>query len=184
MSKRRPRLATWTARFLRHDRGAAAVEFALVAAPFLALLFGVIELGLVFMGSVTLDNATQAAAREVRTGQVISPSDAAGKSTARDTFRKKICAGMGWMESDCNSNLTVDVRTFSQFQDVTYSDPISNKTFNPGSVTFETGGPSDIVLVRAYYQWTLYVPLMAGALEKTTGKALLTSVTTFRNEPY
>ena len=42
----------------------------------------------------------------------------------------------------------------------------------------------DIVLVRVYYPWKLYVPLMAGALEKTPGKTLLTSITTFRNEPY
>jgi Flp pilus assembly protein TadG len=174
----------WIRRFLRHERGATAVEFALVATPFLALLFGIMELGLIFMGSVTLDNATQAAARKIRTGQVVSPGTETGKELSRGAFRDAVCNGMGWMKDDCMANLVVDVRTFTQFQSIAYDDPISNKTFNPGQVTFETGGPSDIVLVRVYYPWKLYVPLMAGALEKTPGKTLLTSITTFRNEPY
>jgi Flp pilus assembly protein TadG len=176
--------ASWITRFLRHERGAAAVEFALVATPFLALLFGIIELGLVFMGSVTLDNATQAAARQVRTGQVVSPSTTSGKEIARTAFRDSICDGMGWMKGDCMKNLVVDVRTFDQFNDVSYDDPIKNKTFDPGEMTFDTGGPSQIVLVRAYYPWKLYVPLASGAMERTPGKTLLTSITTFRNEPY
>lgn len=160
------------------------MEFALVATPFLALLFGIIELGLVFMGSVTLENATQAAARKVRTGQVVSPGSSAAKEVARGAFRDAICDGMGWMKTDCTTNLVVDVRTFSDFQNISYNDPINNKTFDPGQVTFETGGPSEIVLVRAYYPWKLIVPLMSGALEKTPGKTLLTSVTAFRNEPF
>lgn len=177
-------LSRLTRCFLRNQRGATAVEFALVATPFIALLFGIIELGLMFMGSVTLDNATAAAARQVRTGQVVSPSTPEGKEISRGAFRDSICGGMGWMKDDCLANLVVDVRTFTQFQNISYNDPISNRTFNPGAVTFDTGGPSDIVLVRVYYPWKLYAPLMAGALEKTPGKTLLTSVTTFRNEPY
>jgi Flp pilus assembly protein TadG len=184
VSGRKTPLRFWTRRFLRHERGATAVEFALVATPFIALLFGIIELGLVFMGSVTLDNATQAAARKVRTGQVVSPSDPTAKEVSRGAFRDSVCNGMGWMKDDCLANLVVDVRTFDEFQNISYANPVSNKTFNPGQVTFDTGGPSDIVLVRVYYPWKLYVPLMAGALEKTPGKTLLTSVTTFRNEPY
>lgn len=184
MSSRRAHSPSWIARFARHERGAAAVEFALVAAPFLALLFGIIELGLMFMGSVTLDNATQAAARQVRTGQVVSPSTPAGKAASKSAFRDGICNGMGWMKGDCMTNLVVDVRTFSQFNSVSYNDPIQNKVFNAGQTTFETGGPSEIVLVRAYYPWKLYVPLASGAMERMAGKTLLTSVTTFRNEPY
>lgn len=184
MVLRRTRFTSLIARFARHERGAAAVEFALVATPFIALLFGIIELGLVFMGSVTLDNATQAAARQVRTGQVVSPATPAGKETSKTAFRESICDGMGWMKGDCLTNLVVDVRTFSEFKDVSYDDPVKNKTFDAGQTTFDTGGPSEIVLVRAYYPWKLYVPLASGAMERMDGKTLLTSVTTFRNEPY
>ena len=40
-------------------------------------------------------------------------------------------------------------------------------------------------MVRAYYQWPLIAPLMSQALQNlSSGKAVLTSTATFRNEPY
>jgi Flp pilus assembly protein TadG len=172
------------ARFARARRGATAVEFAIVAAPFLALLMGIIDLALAYTASITLDNAVQAAAREIRTGQTTSPTGATAQETSRLAFRDKVCANMGFMSSDCASKLTVDVRTVTQFSDIALSSPISNGVFNPGSLQFNTGGASQIVLVRAYYQWDLYAPMMNTAMVKLPGKTLLTSVTTFRNEPY
>ena len=47
------------------------------------------------------------------------------------------------------------------------------------------GGPGDIVVVRAYYPWTLIAPLMDGMTAKTnSGQTLLSATATFRNEPY
>ena len=42
-------------RFVRQQDGAAAVEFALVAAPFLALTFAILETAFVFFAQQTLD---------------------------------------------------------------------------------------------------------------------------------
>lgn len=171
-------------RFLSSRRGATAVEFALVAAPFLALLVGIVDLALAYTASIALDNATQAAARTIRTGQTTSPSGSAAQEAARQAFRDTICAKMGFMSSNCASKLTVDVRTVTDFSSITLNSPIQACVFNPGALQFQTGGASEIVLVRAYYQWDLYAPLMNTALVKLPGKTLLTSVTTFRNEPY
>ena len=44
-------------RFARAQDGAAAVEFALVAAPFLALIFAILETALVFFAGQTLEAA-------------------------------------------------------------------------------------------------------------------------------
>ena len=41
-------------RFARHQDGTAAVEFALVAVPFLALLFAILETALVFFTGQTM----------------------------------------------------------------------------------------------------------------------------------
>ena len=38
-------------RFARARRGATAIEFSIIALPFCALMFGAIELGMVFMAS-------------------------------------------------------------------------------------------------------------------------------------
>jgi Flp pilus assembly protein TadG len=45
------------------DRGAAAVEFALVAIPLLTLLIGIITFGFVFMAQITVTQAAREGAR-------------------------------------------------------------------------------------------------------------------------
>ena len=61
-------------RFTRADDGAAAVEFAFVAIPFLMLVFGIIELGLLFLVSMSLENALMTVDRGIRTGDEVRVS--------------------------------------------------------------------------------------------------------------
>ncbi len=56
-------------RFRRNRRGSAAVEFALVAPVFFALLFAIIETAFVFFAGQVLETITQNSARMVLTGQ-------------------------------------------------------------------------------------------------------------------
>lgn len=176
----RARLRAQALRFARATGGATAVEMALIAMPFFALVFGIIELALIFLVSTSLDNATAEAARTIRTGQL--QTGAAATSAA---FKTAICNNFPWLPSDCSANLSVDVRTFSSFASVTAPQPVVNQVFNPAALTFSPGGPGDIVVVRAYYQWPLVAPLMSQALQSISGgKALITSTATFRNEPY
>jgi Flp pilus assembly protein TadG len=167
-------------RFLRDSSGAMAVEFAMVAAPLLFMLFAIIELALVFMVSSTLENATTEVARTIRTGAVQTAGG--GSQTA---FRNSICAKIGWMQSSCQTNLSVDVRTYAQFTNQNAPDPVSNKTFNAGSTTYSVGVQGDIVLVRSFYRWKLVSPFLTGGLERLSGGVtLLTAAATFKNEPY
>ena len=167
-------------RMAADDRGAIAVEFALVALPFIFMIMAVFEMALVFTVSTTLDSATAKAARQIRTGQL----QTAGGATPA-TFAAQICANLGWLETQCGSNLSVDVRTFPTFQNVTTTPPVSNGVFQPGSLVFNMGNAGDIVMVRAYYQWTLITPFLNGGLQPlANGKKVITSTTTFRNEPY
>jgi Flp pilus assembly protein TadG len=55
-------------RFRRNRRGSAAVEFALVAPVFFALLFAIIETSIVFFAGQVLETITQDAARTILTG--------------------------------------------------------------------------------------------------------------------
>lgn len=167
-------------RFSGSEDGATAVEFAMIALPFFALIFGILELALIFILSTSLDNATATASRTIRTGQLQS-----GGSATAAAFKTQICNRMGWLTSQCSSNLFVDVRTYAKFNDITLSTPITNKTFNAAALTFTPGLPEDIVVVRAYYQWTLFTPLLSRAVERLNGgKTLVTSTVAFRNEPY
>jgi len=56
----------------RTDRGASAVEFALVVIPLLMIVAGIVNFGLVFAQQLALDNAVRAGARAgvVQTGKV------------------------------------------------------------------------------------------------------------------
>ena len=59
---------TWR-RFRRNRRGSAAVEFALVAPAFFALLFAIIETGIMFFAGQVLETVNQNSARMILTGQ-------------------------------------------------------------------------------------------------------------------
>ena len=56
-------------RFARQQGGAAAVEFGLVAAPFLALVFAIMETAIVFFSGQALETAVADASRLIMTGQ-------------------------------------------------------------------------------------------------------------------
>ena len=152
----------------------------MVALPLIFMLFAIIELGMVYMISTSLDNATTQAARTIRTGAL----QTAGGATA-STFRDKVCANMSWMGSACSSSLYVDVRTYTQFANPSSPNPVNNQTFNANALTFTPGTACNIVLVRTFYQWPLMTPFLLGGLQQLSGgKALLTAAATFRTEPY
>ena len=176
------RLPLFLTRFLRARRGATAIEFAIIATPFFVLLFGIIELGMVFMVSLTLQNATDNAARKIRTGAFQT-----GGSAAKADFKTLVCSSMSWLSAPCSSKLTVAVQTFANFTAAGTSGPAAAATFNPNNTCFTTGQPGDIVLVRAYNQWDVFTPLLDASLVNMgagSGKRLISAATSFRNEPY
>src|ERR1700720_2101286 len=73
-------------RFRRNRRGSAAVEFALVAPVFFALLFAIIETAMMFFASQVLETITQDSARMILTGQ----AQAGGFSQAQ--FQSYVCS--------------------------------------------------------------------------------------------
>lgn len=194
MASKAFRPMSWFKRFAAATRGATAVEFGFVALPFITLVFGVLELGLVFLVSTTLENATDAVSRKIRTGEFQN----GGGSKA--SFATAICAEMSWLGSDCTSKLHLDVRTFPNFAGVSNhvnnpantptkpvdaAKPAGAKIFDDTKTQFIAGGPEDIVLVRVYYEWTLITPILNQGLETLSGgKRLISTTATFRNEPY
>src|SRR2546423_8157823 len=95
-------------RFARGEDGAAAVEFAIVAAPFLALMFAIMETALVFFASQTLETAVADSARLIMTGQ------AQNASMTQAAFKTAVCAKINGL-FDCASGLQIDVKTYSSF---------------------------------------------------------------------
>lgn len=175
-------------RFAGDRKGATAVEFAIVALPFLMMIFATFELAIVFLISLSLDNATANAARQIRTGSV-QASGGGASSTAAGNFKTVICNSMGWLQSQCQTNLSVDVRTLPQFQNPSAPNPLvtsgGTTTFNASSLCFYSGNAGDIVLIRSFFQWPLLTPFLNAGLQRlSNGSAVITSTATFRNEPF
>lgn len=166
-------------RFGRAKRGAAAVEFALIALPFLTLVFGVLELGMVMLVNTTLNQALGATARMVRTGQVTNAT-----ASSATGLKSVLCDQMSWLGSDCTSKLNLDVRSFSNFAGV--NGPKASDALNASKMCWDTGGPGSVVLVTAYYPWTLFAPVLNSAL-LTVGNStqrVIVATAVFKNEPY
>ena len=166
-------------RFARAQNGAAAVEFALVAAPFLALVFAILETALIFFASQTLEAAATDSARLIMTGQ----AQTAGYS--KDDFKTAVCNRLAGGLFDCTNGVYVDVKTYTTFTAITATPPITNGQLDTSNMVYTPGGPGDIVVVRLYYQWPIYVSMFSDNLSNLNGsKRLLVATSVFRNEPY
>jgi Flp pilus assembly protein TadG len=165
-------------RFRRNRRGSAAVEFALVAPVFFAVLFAIIELALVFFASQILETVTQDTSRLIMTGQ------AQNASYTQASFKDAVCAKLTVM-FDCVNGVSIDVQSYKQFSTVDVADPIdAGKNFVPPN-NYLPGGPGDIVVVRLFYKWPLFVTGLGFNPANIAGnKRLLTATAAFQNEPY
>ncbi len=182
--RRRPsrKLKAALARFARAERGATAVEFGLICLPVMVMLFGVIELALVLLVSTTLETAVETSARKIRTGEFQQ-----GAAPTKDAFKTMVCGEMSWLGPGCEGDLYVEARTFGTFGAMAANQPQPGDTFDADSACWATGQPSDIVLVRTYYRWKLFTPLLDAGLENMgggSGLRLISTTTAFRNEPY
>ncbi len=104
-------------RFRRNRRGSAAVEFALVAPVFFALLFAIIETAIVFFAGQVLETVMQDSARMIMTGQ----AQDAGYNKGQ--FKAYVC-GKITVLFDCAGGIYIDVQNYPAFAGVTISDPI------------------------------------------------------------
>ena len=175
---RRLAAATAVRRFVRRKDGSVAVEFAMVAAPFFALLFAIMETAIVFFAGQALETAVGDSARLIMTGQ----AQGAGFDAA--AFKNAVC-GKIYGLFNCQNGVFVDVNTFTSFSNVTMPTPVDGAGKFQNDFNYNPGGPGDIVVVRLFYQYPVYVSLLGFNLSNVNGgKRLLAATAAFRNEPY
>ena len=166
-------------RFARQQDGAAAVEFALVALPFFALIFAILETALVFFAGQTLETAVSDAGRLIMTGQ------AQNAGFSQDDFKNAVCARLAGGLFDCTNGVYVNVKSYSSFGTVNNTAPVNNGDFDSTKMTYSNTNPGCIVAVSIYYQWPIYVSLLGDNLSTLNGnKRLLAATSVFRNEPF
>ncbi len=160
-------------RFARNTRGAAALEFAMIALPLFTMIFAVMELALVFLISISLEDAASTMARQIRVGTITPPGAAATASTAAApnlaAFKQDLCSYIQLVPSTtCVNQIQVDVQPFSNFTATTLPSPISGQTFSSSGLCYGSGTPGEVVLMRVYYLWPLLTPFLLNGLENVT----------------
>jgi Flp pilus assembly protein TadG len=164
-------------RFRRNRGGSAAVEFALVAPVFFALLFAIIETALVFFASQVLETITQNSARMILTGQAQSAA------YSQSDFKTYVCGQIPALFS-CDG-IFVDVESYKTFTGVTINSQIDATKNFVNNMQYNPGGPTDIVVVRLFYKWPLFVTGLGYNISNLSGsQRLLVATAAFRNEPY
>ncbi len=178
----------WLRRLGADTGGSTAAEFAIVAAPFIFMIFAIIELALVFLVNVTLDNAVAIEGRKFMTGQECI--DSASDKTAVTNLKNNICGNMGWLSAQCTTNLYVDIRTYSSFTGASSPLPTTTKngltSFDPTQLQDTSGAPGTVNVMTAYYNWTLLTPFLYGGLQTFSGSGqhMLISTDVLGFEPF
>lgn len=165
-------------KWMKSDKGATAVEFALVVFPFTYLLIGIIELSVMFAAMSTLDAATNDAARLIRTGQVqMSNID------PQQMFEDKLCERAS-VFLPCD-RIQYEVITMNGFTDFASYPPTYDEDGNLESQGFNPGSVDDVVLIRAAYRYPLLTPLIASAFsDGANNSKLMVTTVVLETEPY
>jgi Flp pilus assembly protein TadG len=102
------------------------------------------------------------------------------------TFKDKVCAHIYGL-FNCPNGIYVNVQTYSSFGSITNTPPLdANGNLVTSGMGYQPGGPGDIVVVRLYYQWPIYVSLMnlSQLANMSNHSRLLVATAAFVNEPY
>ena len=77
------------------------------------------------------------------------------------------------------------MQSYPAFSSVSISSRSTAASNFIGTMQYSPGGPGDIVVVRLFYQWPLFVTGLGYNIANLAGsKRLLTATSAFRNEPY
>ena len=174
------RAARLIARWRANRSGATALEFGIVAMPFLMFLYGIMAVGLYFFTTFALENGLEQASRLIRTGQ----AQKAGMTDVQ--FKNEVCSFIpGFI--NCQNKLLLNVRSFPQ-ADLT---PIvsRNECLNNGSLTnvttYSPGVANQVVLITLCFEWEFANKLPFIRLgDMNGGSRLIQAATAFRTEPY
>ena len=167
-------------RFGRSKDGSTAIEFGIMAMPFIALIFAIFESCMSFATQQLIANAVDRVSREVRTGRV-KVADLSGAQ-----LHTLICGRISLMAPDGCPDLVVDLNNYPTFADVPKRVPFAgNGDINTSGFTVNPGGPSTINHMRVYYRWPVMADFMRSRMSNLPGnKTLLMSSATWRNEPF
>lgn len=178
-------------RLVRCERGATAVEFALVLPLMILVIVGGLEMAIVLFIGSSIEAAVMEASRYGATGTEVGVSrgDRVLEIVEDKTY--------GLLDMD---KVKMDTLVYESFADVGQPEPFTdqngNDAYNSGEPFVDVngngqwdpdmgaaglGGPSDVVVYRLTYAWGLVTPM----LQRLLGESVVhVSSVALRNEPF
>ncbi|MGU3539241.1 TadE/TadG family type IV pilus assembly protein [Methylobacterium sp. A54F] len=175
--------------FARAEGGAAAVEFALTAVPFLGFVFVILQVALYHFAQQALDHATRSASRLVMTGA------AQAQALSADQFRTTMLCPNLRMPLACSS-ITVSVTTVARageglsaakiYPFIQQGVPaLAAVNLDPQKTSYCLGGPGDILFIDVAYSFMNVGGFLQRALGgAAAGAMVLRSTNLITNEPF
>jgi Flp pilus assembly protein TadG len=171
--------------FIRDSKGATAVEFALIATPFLAIIAALIQTFLVFFAQSVLENAVRQSSRQILTGQAQTQDASLSQTAAMAAFHQTVCNNAAVLFT-C-TGLMVDVQVASNWSSANTAMPTLTYD-SSGNVTnswqFNPGNAGDVVVVRVMYLWPVFFgPIAFNMANQANGSRQIMASAAFQNEP-
>ncbi|SCW88904.1 Flp pilus assembly protein TadG [Rhizobium mongolense subsp. loessense] len=164
-------------RFTGDQKGAAAVEFAILALPFFLVIFAIIEIAIMCFVAAGLDAALHKTARQVRVGT------AATDHWDLNIFKATLCGNLVYY-FDCSNSLLVRATVITDMNSVNKISGIADGTLSV-SEDFNIGSAGDYVLIQAFLPWIPVVQYYSYSSSKLDdGRYVLGSAELFKNEPF
>ncbi|MBB5714279.1 TadE/TadG family type IV pilus assembly protein [Sphingomonas aerophila] len=160
-------------------RGATIIEFAIVAAPLIALIIAILQTSIVFFSQQTLESAAEQASRLILTNQ------AQKAAMSQSAFKQQACKALPpYMKC---ANLIVDVRTAASFAAADTSMPTLHYDASgnvDNSWSYQLAGSEKITTMRLMYPLPVVsAPLGFKLSNIGGGKRLLIATAVFQPEP-
>lgn len=201
MKKRLFRFRAWR-NLLGSAEGATAIEFAILAVPFLMIVFATFETFVAFTGEQVIANAVDAMARQLKTGQITYNL---GRSTdmTQTQFRQAFCTQISIMitctstEAATPAKLYIDLRQVTTFATIPTTVPLKStnggkgKDLDTTGFAYTPGGAGTINMMRVYYRWSIMTDLVRPYIsnimpegQSSGTQVLVVATTAFQNENY
>nr|WP_313901861.1 TadE/TadG family type IV pilus assembly protein [Methylobacterium sp. J-030] len=182
------------ARLGRERSGATAVEFGLVALPFIALIGACLENGLVAWEQEILQQAVVEAGRQVYTGSFqTANAGTTDAATLIGRFRTAICtqpSGAARVTIFNCANVRVSITSASSYAGATTVSPVAINNngvsdWNPNFQSYTCGGASAIMVIQAAVDIPVFFPFLGAAPANLPNKRrAIQAATVFKIEPY
>ncbi len=144
------------------ERGAALVEFAIIAPVVFLVMFAVVEAGLMFQSWVTVQHAAQSATRYAVTGRDTCTSGGFGREGCITSEARRAASSL---RGGAGSSVTIRSWAFPAYTSITNG---------------SAGNQCDAVEVRVSYTHQVITPIISAIVPQVS----LTGTQRFLNEPF